>query len=138
MIELLVVLTIMAGIAALASPSMSNTLAQRRVAVATSELVSGLRAARGRAMSGQAPVAVVIDVAEGSFSVENRIRSLSLPHGAQLGLVSAKSEQLSDTRGGILFFADGSSTGGTVTVKYRAVTRAIEIDWVTGLVRISS
>ena len=138
LVELLVVLAIVAGVAALASPSLSRSLASRQVPAAASELAGALRAARGRAVARQGEILLVIDVGAQTYALGDISRQLTLPRGATVELVTARSEQLGQDRGGIRFFADGSSTGGVIAVRSDSVARSIVIDWITGLVDISS
>ena len=137
LVELLVVLAILAGVAALASPSLSKSLAGHRVDAAARDIATSLRQSRARAIGRQDETVLVIDVAARSYTAGGETRTLGLPEGALLVLNTARSERLGEHRGGFRFFPDGSSTGGTVAVHWTALSRSVRIDWLTGLIELS-
>ena len=61
----------------------------------------------------------------------------ALPKDIELKLFTAQSEILSDTRGGIRFYPDGSSTGGRITVASGERKYLVDVDWLTGRVSIT-
>ena len=138
LLELLVVLAILAGVAALASPVLSGSLAGQRVNAAARDIEGALRQARARAISTQQETLLIIDVTSHTYTVNGKPKSLALPEGATLVLNIARSETLREHRGSIRFFPDGSSTGGSVTVKRDALRRTVQVDWLTGLAKFSN
>jgi general secretion pathway protein H len=51
-------------------------------------------------------------------------------------LLTVKSERVSQSRAGIRFFADGSSTGGRIELKLLGNQAAINFQWATGAVTV--
>ena len=138
LVELLTVLAIFAGVAALASPWLSRSFGGQQVNAAAREVASALRRARALAIGRQEETVVVIDVTDRTYAFDSEFVKLVLPEDAALVLTTARSERLGDHRGGIRFFPDGSSTGGTVAVRSDTATRTIEIDWLTGQGAVST
>lgn len=136
LLELLVVLAIVSMILFLIPPFMPNITDGTLVKAAARELVSGLRMARTEAIAGQRETTLLLDVEEGHYTLQGRRRDLELPQKATLKLLGAASEMLSEQRGGIRFFPDGSSTGGNITVAYGDSRYTVSVHWLTGGVSI--
>jgi general secretion pathway protein H len=54
----------------------------------------------------------------------------------KVSLYTAQSETVDETAGRIRFFPDGSATGGQVTLRGGAVQRKVDVNWLTGEVKI--
>jgi general secretion pathway protein H len=112
LIELLVVLTLLALASAMVLPRFASapgpTARERAAAVA-----GQLRDARQRAIATARPVAVPLDA---------RLVTARAPDGSTLRE--------------ILFFPDGSSTGGSIGVETRQRRAVVEVDDLTGAVRL--
>jgi len=72
-----------------------------------------------------------------SFDLERRTvfhndRKLVIPAPVSVELVTAA--EVSSDRRNILFFADGSGSGGTITVSAQTITRRLHVSWLTGSV----
>ena len=59
-----------------------------------------------------------------------------LPDDLEISLFTARSERLGPNSGAIRFFPDGSSTGGRLTLSTERLGMAVDVDWLTGKVRI--
>lgn len=141
LVELLVVLVVVALIAALAAPRLAGPFAGAGFRQAGQELAAALRGARSLARESGEPVALVLDLRAhrfGRLSPDGRIRWLgSWPPDAELRVRTA--EELIDPGGDharILFFPDGTSLGGSVTLARGENRIVITIDWLTGAVRL--
>lgn len=110
LIELLVVLTLLALVAALVLPRLSARLGPTAGERAAG-LADQLRAAREQAISTARPTFVPVDPA------------LAVPDPPSAGAT-------------ILFFPDGSSSGGRLVVEGAGAPAAVEIDDLTGRVRL--
>jgi general secretion pathway protein H len=136
LIEVLVALTIAAMLTAAAVPAVTRALDRARTNNNTRELVAALKTARLEARASGAEALFILDVATRVYSVaQGRDRALAVPDVTTLSLLTAESERLTQTAGAIRFFADGSSTGGTITLSLRGREQRVEIDWLTGHVR---
>ncbi len=135
LVELLVVLAIASAVAALTLPWMVGTLEQARFGSAVREVLSGLRKARGIALLKRRETVFYLDVEEKSYRIDGE-KSRPLPEPLHLEVETAKSD-LTQTGGKIRFFPDGSSTGGRITLVWGRWRREIDIDWLTGRVRLN-
>jgi len=137
LIEIIAVLAI--GVAALAlisgmvfrGPSTSDLKAAART------LAAGLRQAQSTAMVTRRDASLTVDLDSREFWLPNETESHKLPAGLELKLFTAQSEAVSEKRGGIRFYPDGSSTGGRITVQSGERKFLVDVDWLTGRVAIN-
>ena len=71
LVELIVVLAILAGIAALVAPSFSRTVASARLRTAASDVRSTFARARALAVASARERSAVFDLSRGEFGVDN-------------------------------------------------------------------
>jgi general secretion pathway protein H len=118
------VLAIAASVAALAAPRFAAMQELLAVRGAAAELASALRSARAAAMARHRETAVVFDAKARSYGIPGaRTQRLDPIVGLQ-------------PDGAIRFFADGSSSGGRVTLAVRRRALVVEVSWLTGRVAI--
>jgi general secretion pathway protein H len=135
LLEMLVALSLVAVLIAVAVPAfvLPPGVGLRSAA----DLVAtGLRQARQTALRDQRPVALLIDVDARVLQVEGGRRLRALPHDVQVEVYTAQGELLGAGRGGIRFYADGSSTGGRVTLSHRGLRAEVSVEWLTGRIRV--
>jgi general secretion pathway protein H len=135
LLELLVVLVIAAIAYALilGVPMRGASAADLKSAART--LASGLRQAQMTAMATRRDALLTLDVEERAFQVQGD-DTRRLPEGIDLKLFTAQSEALSERRGAIRFYPDGSSTGGGMTVSSGERKFLVDVDWLTGRVTV--
>jgi general secretion pathway protein H len=136
LLELLVAIAIVALVAATTTPALNRAVDGARFSAAARELATALGAARREATSRRSETTLVVDTETGDYIVGGDERSVSLPSGASITLVTATTEQLDGVTGAIRFFADGSSTGGTITLAHENRRASINVDWLTGNVSV--
>ena len=136
LLELLVVLSIMAVIAAIVVPVFTGGVSGSELKGATREVAAGLRLARSEALATRKETRVMLDLENRSFQVERDPRTHALPKQIELKLFTAQSDLLSDKVGAIRFFPDGGSNGGRVTLAAGERKYNVDIDWLTGRVAI--
>jgi general secretion pathway protein H len=137
LIELLVVLVILAATAVVALPMLSSGSSQAELKGATRDVATGLRQARSRAILSRHETLFMLDIETKRYWIEEGDgQGGVLPDAVAIGLLTIDPERRDDAIGGIRFFPDGSSTGGSVTLS--ADTRAFEvgINWLTGRIAI--
>jgi general secretion pathway protein H len=103
---------------------------------AAADLAGGLREARARAVAQNRPVALTVDVAAHRWQVD-RQPARALPSQFAITMLTVKGETRNDRIAAIRFEPDGSSTGGRIGLADGARKFAIDIDWLTGNVRVS-
>lgn len=135
LLELIVVLAIVAAVAAFALPSFSPG-AGVQLKTATRALMVGLRQTRSEAIATNVSKALVLDLEERHFKVGDSSRVRHLPSDVGVSLFTASRERVDERTGGIRFFPDGSSTGGRVTLTSGNRELFVDVDWLTGRIRL--
>lgn len=132
LLELLVVLVLMALMTGLAIPLISAGTPGAQIKAASRELLVGLRQAREQAIVSRQPAAMSVNVDERRFQITGQTRAFQLPGKLQIGLFVADAED-NGKLGSFIFYPDGSSTGGRITVSLDGQTNRIDVDWLTGV-----
>jgi general secretion pathway protein H len=136
LLELLIVLSIMAILAAMVVPIFGGGVSTGELKGATREIAAGLRFARSEALATRQETRVLLDLEHRSFQVERDARTHALPRQIELKLFTAQSDLVSDKIGAIRFFPDGGSNGGRVTLAVGERKFDVDVDWLTGRVAI--
>lgn len=126
LMELLVALTILALAMSVVSLSVSRRSPSFEMRRAAADTASLIREARLAAQSTGRPVRVVFD-AEGRSITGVGDAPVRVPDGIEASLVSSASAGPS----AIIFFPDGSSTGGQLTFEALGRREAVKVDWLT-------
>jgi general secretion pathway protein H len=134
---LVVVLLVMAAAASLALPRLEGVLPQLKLKQTAREAVLLLRSAQRLAIRDNREIVVTFDPAghrlagpgRDSLAIDRRFR-LQLVSGARLG--GSRGAGGSGGADEISFFPDGTSTGGRLTLSYRARSYEITVDWELG------
>ena len=137
LIELIVVLAIAVTALALVGTVVFRGPSTADLKAAARTLASGLRQAQTTAMVTRRDASLTIDLDAREFFLPNDPRSHKLPDGLDLKLFTAQSEAVSEKKGAIRFYPDGSSTGGRITVKAGDRQFLVDVDWLTGRVSIN-
>ena len=136
LLEMLIVMSIMAVLAALVIPRFSGGVSTSELKGATREIAAGLRLARSEALASRKETRLLLDLEQRTFRMEADPRVHSLPKQIELKLFTAQSDLLSEKVGAIRFFPDGGSNGGRVTLAAGERKYNVDIDWLTGRVAI--
>ena len=137
LLELLIVLSIMAILAAVVLPLLGGTgVSTGELKSAARQVAAGLRFARGEALATRQETRVVLDLEQRTFRIDRDTSVHSLPKQIEVKLFTAQSDLVNDRVGAIRFFADGGSNGGRVTLASGSRKYDIDIDWLTGRVAI--
>lgn len=159
LIEALVVLALMATVFALFAGALVSALPGQQLRDATNRLAAEMRATRARAVatgvdqsfvidtrartwrSGASdalgdPSAVLPDTKPGANPDGGVRRQGELDEALALGATVAREEQPGPGLAAIRFFADGSSTGGRVVVRRGDAAWRVDVNWLTGAVRV--
>ncbi len=137
LLELLIVLSIMAIVAALVLPMFGgNGVSTGELKSAARQLAAGLRVARSEALATRQETRVMLDIEQRTFRIDRDASLHTLPRMIEVKLFTAQSDLVNDRVGAIRFFADGGSNGGRVTLAAGTRKYDIDIDWLTGRVAI--
>ena len=121
---------------AFVAPNFARTLDGVRFKSAVREVASGLRQARGIALSQTQEAVFFLDVEERIYRIDQQRKTHSLPKFIEFMLETAESEMTGPNRGNIRFFPDGSSTGGRIILKWGSRKRRVDINWLTGRITL--
>jgi type II secretory pathway pseudopilin PulG len=132
-VELIVVLAILAGLAALVAPSFSRTVASARLRTAASDVRSTFARTRALAVATARERSAFFDLSRGEFGVDNEAVRV-LPETIRLGAVLPGGDPLDRGSVRVRFFPDG---GGeeveiSVTAEDGGALR-VTVDPLTGL-----
>jgi general secretion pathway protein H len=76
-----------------------------------------------------------VDVNKRAFG-SSAADSVPLDPALDISLLTAKSELIGESTGGIRFFPDGSSSGGRIELRLRGDRAAVNVRWSTGTVTL--
>ena len=126
LLELMVALTILALAMSVISIGVSRRNPAFETRKAAAEIEELLRDARAQAREQNVAVAVSFDAEERQFQIIPS-QIVTLPEFVEADLVSS----LAAGGSGIVFLPDGSSTGGTITLRSAVRQEKIAVDWLT-------
>ena len=130
LVELLVVLSVLAGLSALVPLALPQVMPGLEAKAAARSIVATLTSARTRSWSRNRPTAVRFDLAAKAYALEGE-DVIHLPPDLALTLITAAREVDGPQQGRLVFFPDGTATGGEVRVEGAGPSRRITIDWLT-------
>jgi general secretion pathway protein H len=131
LIEMMAVIVLLAIAMTAVTFSFSKSLQSARVRGASRDLVAALRYTRGQAIVKGEQEVLNLDLDSNAYTAPGK-GSVKLPKDMTLRLTTAETEQTSANAGGIRFFADGSSTGGHISVFQGQREWRINVAWLTG------
>jgi general secretion pathway protein H len=134
LIEMLIVMMILAVVATVGMPLVSNKSDSLRLQTATSELAAALRVTRSDAIARNSESTLMIDVNRRLFR-SAVVSERSFARGIDAKLTFASGIRSARSEGGFQFFPDGSSTGGDVSLSLHGKQTRICVHWLTGAVR---
>jgi general secretion pathway protein H len=131
LLELLVFITIVGIAAAIAIPSIMRPSHRLGLTSTAREITAALRLTRSAAITRNTELALVIDADLRSYQ-SAAIGERRFPKEIEVLMKVADTERVSASRGGFRFFADGSSTGGELTLSSRGKRTKLCVHWLTG------
>ena len=132
-VELIVVLAILAGLAALVAPSFSRTVASARLRTAASDVRSTFARARALAVASARERSAVFDLSRGEIGVDNEAVRL-LPETIRLEVVLPGGDRRDRGSVRFRFFPDGSGEEAEISVTAEdGGTLRVTVDPLTGL-----
>ncbi len=131
LVELIAVIVLLAIATAVVTVSFSKSLESAKVRAASRDLVAALRYTRGQAIVKGKQEVLLLDLDSNTYTAPGK-PAVKLPKDMSLRLTTAETEQTGANAGGIRFFADGSSTGGHISVLQGQREWRINVAWLTG------
>lgn len=136
LLELLIVLSIMGLVAAFVIPLLGPGMSTAELKSAARQVAAALRLARSEAVAKRQDTRLVLDLEQRTMHVDRDPRVLSLPRDVELKLFTAQNDLVSEKSGAVRFFPDGGSNGGRITLASGERKYDVDIDWLTGRVKI--
>jgi len=136
LIELTVVLLIVVLGFAVIGTNISSGNQSAQLKAVSRDLASALRYARGQALISHQQVAVAINLAENNYQLSNREKVYHFSDEIDVTLVIAQDEFKDEETGQLSFYADGSSSGGRITLEWGELINKIDVNWLSGKVAI--
>jgi general secretion pathway protein H len=131
LVELLVVLVIAALVLALVGTSISRSISGAEMRTAARKMAASMRYTRTRAILDKKEQIFLVDAESRSYLAPGR-KAVELPEGMEVLLTTARSELTAESVGGIRFYPDGGSTGGSVELDTNGRIYRINVAWLTG------
>ena len=133
--EMLIVLALVAVAVGFAVPAVSSGSQHSSLRKAEATVLQVLRTARAEAIRTNRESWVHLDL--DSNAISTSFGEALVLNGAVTGIDFTTARALVDgpERGGLLFLPDGTSTGGRIVLHTENLSRVIEVDWITGMVR---
>lgn len=125
------VLVIAALVLTLVGTSISRSISGAEMRTAARKLAASLRYTRTRAILSKSEQVFLVDTENRKYTAAER-EPVELPEGMEVLLTTARSELTSETVGGIRFYPDGGSTGGSVKLEANERIYTINVGWLTG------
>lgn len=138
LIELTVVMLIIVLGFSVIGISISSGNKSSQLKALTRDLASALRYARGQALISHDEITVAIDLAENTYQLSNREKVFHFSDEIEITLVIAQDEFKDEDTGNLRFYADGSSSGGRITIEWGELVSEIDVNWLSGKVDISN
>ena len=131
LIEALVVIVILAIAMTVVGPALTRPSERMALPTTSKGIAAVLRLTRSAAITTNSEQVFTIDLEKRSFG-SSTIREKPFPEIIQAAFKVAEPERYSQFRGGIRFFADGSSTGGELLLSHKSMSIALCVHWLTG------
>jgi general secretion pathway protein H len=136
LLEVMIVLALAAIIYAVVLGGPMGKASAADLKAAARSLASGLRTAQTTAMATRRDALLTLDLDSREYLATGEGQSHKLPDNIDVKLDTAQTEVISEKRGSIRFYPDGSSTGGRITVASGERKYLVDVDWLTGRVSI--
>jgi general secretion pathway protein H len=134
LVELLVVLAIIVGIASMATLRIGSSRSTRIAETTTTRVLSALRLARLDSIQNGEPRNVVLDVAGRNLIADGHV-VITFDEAVSVSFNNIRKQTgAATTEPTITFLPDGRSSGGEVEIKSGDVQRSITVNWLTGFV----
>jgi len=115
--------------------SVSRSVGGAEIRSAAREITAGMRHTRGQAIIKRQQQVFRVDADARSWQAAGR-EPVKLPDGLEITLETARSEMTGENAGGIRFYPDGASTGGSISLTIQEREWLITVSWLTGEVAV--
>lgn len=138
LLEMLVVLSIIAAVTAVMLTVSRPDPQNLAVHTDARAVAARLRSARLDALRENRDVRFGLDVEQRIFFVGEPLEAERLKSDAEVSVFAARREITAGGVAYVVFFADGSSTGGSVSLTAPDFAVEVSVDWMSGSVRVTN
>jgi general secretion pathway protein H len=136
LLELVIVLSLMAILSVAAAPMIGKGMSTIDQRAAAQKIAAAFKSARNIAVSQRKEAAVVVNIKALTVTPADA-EPISLPSGVTIDLTTIEKEKIDDDSAAIRFYPDGGSTGGRVILKKGDRALRVDVDWLTGRVKVT-
>ncbi|GEP07581.1 GspH/FimT family pseudopilin [Methylobacterium oxalidis] len=131
LIEILVTVAILSGVALLAAPLLRRPPAELQLRADLGRLAAALRITRAAAMMRNEPLGLLLDTESRRF-VSPAVPRTTLDPRTEVTLALPDPDERTGSRGRIRFFPSGRSTGGQIRLRLGRSEGRLDVVWATG------
>lgn len=135
LLELVVVMVMIALLFTVVAVSVNRSVSGAEIRNAAREVVAGLRHSRGQAIIQRRQQVFNVNVEARTWQAAGE-EPVQIPEGMEITINTARSELTGERAGGIRFYPDGASTGGSVVMTADQREWHITVGWLTGEIGI--
>jgi general secretion pathway protein H len=136
LLELLVVLSLISLVSIFTAPNISKSLQHMQLKSLTRDIANSMRTSRLHAIKEGTQKVWSINLTDHFYQMAEGEKKVAFNPDTNVKLLTISSELKSEKQGGIRFFMDGSSSGGEITIQRGKFSYSVQVDWLTGLVKI--
>ncbi len=136
LLEMLVVLAILSITIIVALMFVRPSASSFEPARTAYEMAARLKGARTKAIAANQETSFFLDLQERQFWSKVSPSKAAIPAEIDILMTSAKNRVLTEQLGSFRFFPNGSSTGGNIELNMGAKKISVQVDWLTGAVRV--
>ena len=136
LLELLVVMVILGLALTIVPPLFSGAVPTLTLKGAVRDMELALRQTRSRSITRNQPVDIRLVPDEAYYLIGNGSKKRYLPPDIRIDLDESLSDPELTSRRILRFFPDGSSSGGRITLSNKDQEYRLDVDWLTGRVRV--
>lgn len=137
LLEIMIALVILALAVGVVGVGFARSSAGFRFDSAMQDLALSLREANARALRSGREIAVAIDVDGRRYQLQED-QPVALPDGAGVRVISGGQVMNAARQPVIIFYPNGGSSGGSITLTEQDRRATVSVDWLTGEVGVAS
>lgn len=137
LLEVMVVLAILAAVLLVGFTAYKSPRSSVAVRGLATEIAAELRSMRSAAIVRNRDYAFSFDARSRTYVLGHDGRRRRLPDEFGMRLKAARETRRQTRRARIVFFADGSSTGGAIAIWRDKTAVRVNVDWLTGAVSVA-
>jgi general secretion pathway protein H len=136
LIEMLVILAILSTVVVVSVSSFYRPAENDRLRPLAAEIAAQLRTLRSVAINRNRDQAFVLNSNDRTYAFESLKVVRTVPAAISINLTTARQQVRSVDDARMVFFPDGTSTGGRLVLSQEKRQIVVDIDWLTGTVAI--